>query len=544
MLCHSSDVRKKDYRATCENIIAKLITDEDKYRFGNTKLFFRAGQVAYMEKLRSERLRDCGIMIQKHVKGWLYRKQYKKIQAANLVIQRYVRGFLARRRVRRMRRTHAAITIQRYVRGWVKRAQYQRLCARTTRLQAVIRGVLARRRHMAMLHNSKAVILQKHVRGWLQQQRYQRTLRQIVLIQSLVRRHLGKKELKMLKIEARSVEHQKKLNQGLENKIISLQQRLTDSERVNKEVKTLNESRSAMAKELETLRKAEKESKEAAKRTLSIEEELAKVKEELDRERSEKVDLVNEKEREAEEFKKKEVELSAEVESLREEIKSMSEHALAKGQVNSEEFQRRLEEERGTIHAEYEQERIAYQKLLKDYNRLEAQFENAQDELYQARGIERAPSSMSFASSFVGALEDESAYGSEANRSSIRSSDRAVRLDPVEFDLGEGNEAVGLTLKMQQKLKEAQRDKEKLEKRIEELESRRGSGAAGGSGGEKQTADLLRLQELEVENGKLQADLKKLREALADEAGGENSAQFKEVVGKIMPISRYYVWTT
>jgi myosin-5 len=29
--------------------------------------------VAYMEKLRSDKLRYCGIMIQKHVKGWLYR---------------------------------------------------------------------------------------------------------------------------------------------------------------------------------------------------------------------------------------------------------------------------------------------------------------------------------------------------------------------------------------------------------------------------------------------------------------------------------------
>ena len=55
-------------------------------------------------------------------------------------------------------------------------------------------------------------------------------------------------------------------------------------------------------------------------------------------------------------------------------------------QVDSEELLRRLEEERATIHTEYDQERIAYQKLLKAYNRLEAQFENAQDELRQVRG--------------------------------------------------------------------------------------------------------------------------------------------------------------
>ena len=37
--------------------------------------------------------------------------------------------------------------------------------------------------------------------------------------------------------------------------------------------------------------------------------------------------------------------------------------------MTSEELSRRIEEERAAIHAEYEQERIAYQKLLKDYNR-------------------------------------------------------------------------------------------------------------------------------------------------------------------------------
>ena len=73
VLCHSRDVNRKDYRSTAESIVSKLIDDEERYRFGKTKLFFRAGQVAYMEKLRGERLRDCGIIIQKHVKGFLYR---------------------------------------------------------------------------------------------------------------------------------------------------------------------------------------------------------------------------------------------------------------------------------------------------------------------------------------------------------------------------------------------------------------------------------------------------------------------------------------
>ena len=42
----------------------------------------------------------------------------------------------------------------------------------------------------------------------------------------------------------------------------------------------------------------------------------------------------------------------------------------------------------------------------------------------------------------------------------------------------------------------------------------------------------LKLQELEVENGKMRDDLKKLRDALSDEAG-EDNAQFKEMIGEL-----------
>ena len=51
-------------------------------------------------------------------------------------------------------------------------------------------------------------------------------MRGIISIQGLVKCFLARKQLKGLKLEAKSIEHQKKLNKGLENKIISLQQKL------------------------------------------------------------------------------------------------------------------------------------------------------------------------------------------------------------------------------------------------------------------------------------------------------------------------------
>ena len=52
-----------------------------------------------MEKLRGDRLRACGIMIQKHVRGWLLRKRYQTVRGATCTLQRWVRGFMARRSV-------------------------------------------------------------------------------------------------------------------------------------------------------------------------------------------------------------------------------------------------------------------------------------------------------------------------------------------------------------------------------------------------------------------------------------------------------------
>jgi myosin-5 len=69
-------------------------------------------------------------------------------------------------------------------------------------------------------------VIQRNVRGWLARRRYQRCLRGLVLLQAHVRRRQARKVFKSLKVEARSVDHQRKLNLGLENKIISLQQQI------------------------------------------------------------------------------------------------------------------------------------------------------------------------------------------------------------------------------------------------------------------------------------------------------------------------------
>lgn len=69
-----------------------FIQDPDQYKFGRTKIFFRAGQVAYLEKLRLDRLRRACVTIQKHFRGWSQRRKFLRMRAAAVILQEYIRG--------------------------------------------------------------------------------------------------------------------------------------------------------------------------------------------------------------------------------------------------------------------------------------------------------------------------------------------------------------------------------------------------------------------------------------------------------------------
>nr|CAD7262898.1 unnamed protein product [Timema shepardi] len=226
VLCKYKDIMRNNMKATCDRILGNIIKENDKYQFGKTKIFFRAGQVAYLEKLRADKLKQCCIIIQKQIRMFICRKRYLRMLQSIKSLQRHARGFLARRRVYHMRQKRAAITIQRHVRGWLKRVQFTRTRRCIQGIQKHARGMLARRRYKAMLYNHKATVIQKHVRGWLARRHCLEKRQKIVICQSAVRRWLARRRFKELKKEAKSVEHVKKLNKGLENKIISLQQKI------------------------------------------------------------------------------------------------------------------------------------------------------------------------------------------------------------------------------------------------------------------------------------------------------------------------------
>ncbi|XP_054741840.1 myosin heavy chain, muscle isoform X2 [Anastrepha obliqua] len=86
----------KDKKAT-EIIINYIDLPEDQFRLGNTKVFFRAGVLGQMEEFRDERLGKIMSWMQGWARGYLARRNFKKLQEQRIalkVVQRNLRKYL------------------------------------------------------------------------------------------------------------------------------------------------------------------------------------------------------------------------------------------------------------------------------------------------------------------------------------------------------------------------------------------------------------------------------------------------------------------
>uniref|UniRef100_A0A8C3BER3 Myosin VC n=1 Tax=Cairina moschata TaxID=8855 RepID=A0A8C3BER3_CAIMO len=154
ILMTQQELSLNDKKQICKIVLQRLIQDPNQYQFGRTKIFFRAGQVAYLEKLRSDKLRHACIMIQKSVRGWLQRKKFLRIK-------------------------QAAVTIQQYFRG--QRTIHRTLYLMLTEPQIITD--ICKCFLLKMLEEHKAVILQKYARAWLARRRFQNIRRFVSNIQ-------------------------------------------------------------------------------------------------------------------------------------------------------------------------------------------------------------------------------------------------------------------------------------------------------------------------------------------------------------------------
>ncbi|XP_055547303.1 myosin heavy chain, muscle isoform X18 [Wyeomyia smithii] len=89
--------QQKDPKKCADCILTAVGLDSEMYRLGNTKVFFRAGVLGQMEEFRDERLSKIMSWMQSWCRGYLARKEFKKMQEQRValeVVQRNLRKYL------------------------------------------------------------------------------------------------------------------------------------------------------------------------------------------------------------------------------------------------------------------------------------------------------------------------------------------------------------------------------------------------------------------------------------------------------------------
>ncbi|KAF9036781.1 P-loop containing nucleoside triphosphate hydrolase protein [Panaeolus papilionaceus] len=229
-------IQSMDLRTLCSSVLEKTIADTDMYQNGLTKIFFRAGMLAALESLRSERLNKMVTVVQKNVRRQLAMKRYQKLRKATIKIQTWWRGIMAKRLVESIRREVSAIRIQTAVRAFLQRKHFLAVRHSVILVQNRIRGVQARQRYKQDRVTSAATHLQSLSRGVISRRNFRKDVHHVVFIQSCIRRRLAKKQLKVLKAEARSVSKFKEISYRLENKVVELTQSLQERNAEKKKI--------------------------------------------------------------------------------------------------------------------------------------------------------------------------------------------------------------------------------------------------------------------------------------------------------------------
>jgi myosin V len=203
----------------------------DKYQLGLTKIFFRAGMLAFLENLRTNRLNECAILIQKNLRAKFYRRRYLFARDSIIRFQSVVRAHIARKQAQELRTIKAAITIQRVWRGQKQRKEFLRIRSDLVLAQAAAKGYLRRKEIMETRIGNAALIIQRAWRSRRQLQAWRQYRKRVVLIQSLWRGKLARREYKQIRQDARDL---KQISYKLENKVVELTQSLGSVKTQNK----------------------------------------------------------------------------------------------------------------------------------------------------------------------------------------------------------------------------------------------------------------------------------------------------------------------
>ncbi|KDQ59406.1 hypothetical protein JAAARDRAFT_153198 [Jaapia argillacea MUCL 33604] len=307
MLVNSSDwtamIHTMELKKLTSLILEKTIAEPDKYQSGLTKIFFRAGMLAALEALRSDKLNALVTIVQKNMRRRMAVRKYQEMRAAAIKIQTWWRAISATRFVQSIRREVSAIRLQTGVRRFIQRSRFQGTRQAIIRFQSRVRGAQARRVFRENRNVHAATLLQSLFRGILSRRVFRSDVHHVIYLQSCIRRRLARKQLKVLKTEARSASKYKEISYKLENKVVELTQSLQKRSEEKKQLQAqLTELEQQLNQWIGKQEDADSRAKQlqvdlqAAQVELSRRDELLRAKEDVERKLEEAISRATEKE--------------------------------------------------------------------------------------------------------------------------------------------------------------------------------------------------------------------------------------------------------
>lgn len=266
---------------------------------------------------------------------------------------------------------------------------------------------------------------------------------------------------------------------------------------------------------------------------------ITKIQEELKVERDEKMDIITEQEKYRKDLEMQRELWSEETAKLRKELDNINEIVKMNEKGAEENLKVRLEEEKMLILNEQDSDREAYQKLLQEYNALEQHCEelektiqNQNHPAFHKRNISDISSITIDENILNSDLPEDHGYGSVRSNASSSSHTRE-KLDNIDWKV-EGSDSqtpsttssngtkhesdnkldVGLVLKLQTKLAEVEREKMRMQKRLDELDMSPRTERA-----ENAARDAIKISELELSNSNLKSQLLELQSSITEGTG-------------------------
>lgn len=160
---------KTDCTTATAKICAQVLGKSD-YQLGHTKVFLKDAHDLFLEQERDRVLTRKILILQRSIRGWVYRRRFLKFRAAAILIQRHWRGKLQRIRYNKMKVGYARL--QALIRARVLAHRFRHLRGHIVALQAAARGYLVRRSYG---HKMWAIVkIQTHVRRLIAMRRFRR----------------------------------------------------------------------------------------------------------------------------------------------------------------------------------------------------------------------------------------------------------------------------------------------------------------------------------------------------------------------------------